>query len=331
MADVSIPWRSPDDDRGQLLLITALSVAILLAAIALLLNAAIFTENVATRETGADGREALTIREATVADVGELIERENRRVDDSEDNASANVSDGIEAIEPLLGRETVRRGTIVDLEHTETQPGERIKWNTTERPEDFTLEPATEDDPRVSEWTLLSEVHGVRAFTLTLDEESLSTLNKPNATELENESTGAFGVELTGTDVSQYIYRDDGNVVVANVSGEEVDRCRIAAAEEATVDLTRGRLETEDERTDCARELWPESADVDVEEIRIVNGDRAGGTFELTADEETDVNPEDDEEITVTDAVYAATVEYRYRSDELDYRTTVEVAPGEPR
>lgn len=324
MADVSIEIDF-DGDRGQLLLIAALAVAVILVGVALLLNAAIFTENVATRETGADGREATNIRAATAADIGELIERENKR-----DGAAAagHVSDGIDAMSPLLAREHVRHGTVVELERHGIDEGERIEWNTEVNSEDFTVERGSENET-VRDWTLLSDVSGVRAFKLTADTEPLSSMSEPNASQLKNETTGAFGIEFTGTNVIQYVYEDDGDVVVAQVSGGSVDhRCSIAGADEVTVDLTGDRLETDIETTHCYRGLWPTPDSSEISTIEIRNGDRAGGTFSLTIDDASAATSES--ELTTEPAVYAATAELRYTSTKLDFETQLVVAPGSP-
>ena len=325
MADVSIAV-DIDSERGQLLLIAALAVAVILVGVALLLNAAIFTENIATRETGADGREATNIREATVADIGELIERENER--ENETDVTDRVGDGIDAMVPMLEREHVRHGTVVDLERNETHEGEQIKWDTDVNSKNFTVEHVIEEDvtePK-PDWTLLTDVNAVRAFTLTIDNESLTSLDEPNGTQLEN---NAFGIEFAGPDVTQYVYLDSGEVVIANVSGNGIHRCSIASADEVTVDLTGDRLETDEEIRRCHRGLWPTSNSSEISTIEITNGDEAGGEFSLTIDDES--NADDEDELTSEPAVYAATVEFRYTSAELDFETYIEVAPGAPR
>ena len=325
MADVSIAV-DIDSERGQLLLIAALAVAVILVGVALLLNAAIFTENIATRETGADGREATNIREATVADIGELIERENER--ENETDVTDRVGDGIDAMVPLLEREHIRHGIVVDLERQGIDEGERIEWDTEVRPEDFTVEREDEEDNSFQEpdWTLLTDVNAVRAFTLTIDTESLTSLDEPEAGQLED---GAFGIEFAEPDVTQYVYRDSGEVVIANVSGNGIHRCSIASADEVTVDLTGDRLETDEEIRRCHRGLWPTSNSSEISTIEITNGDEAGGEFSLTIDDES--NADDEDELTSEPAVYAATVDFRYTSAELDFETHIEVAPGEPR
>ena len=73
-----MPSKPAATDRGQLLLITALAIAVILVTVALLLNAAIYTENVATRDTTADGAAAIEVRGDIVQSIGGIIEAENR-------------------------------------------------------------------------------------------------------------------------------------------------------------------------------------------------------------------------------------------------------------
>ena len=178
MADVSFEGNC-GSERGQLLLIAALAVAVILVGVALLLNAAIFTENIATRETGADGREAIDIRGSTVADIGELIERENER--ENETDVTDRVGDGIDAMVPLVEREHIRHGIVVDLERQGIDEGERIEWDTDVNSDDFTVERIVDDEPDDEpEWTLLTDVNATRGFTLTIDRTTLATLDEPN-------------------------------------------------------------------------------------------------------------------------------------------------------
>jgi len=66
-------------DRGQLIILTGLIVAVTMVAMVLLLNTAIYTENLASRGADQSGREAVEYRATVVDGVGELIDEENGR------------------------------------------------------------------------------------------------------------------------------------------------------------------------------------------------------------------------------------------------------------
>ncbi|WP_231741260.1 hypothetical protein [Halorubrum sp. CBA1125] len=65
-------------DRGQLMLVAALVVAVSLLTLVVLLNATIYSEAVATRGVEAADGEALEVRAAAVEGTGTLIDATNR-------------------------------------------------------------------------------------------------------------------------------------------------------------------------------------------------------------------------------------------------------------
>jgi len=295
MADVID--RLGSGERGQLLLITALALAVILLTVALLLNAAVYTENVATRETAADSRDAIAFRSEAVDGVTELIETENRH--GTGDPAA--VADGINATGPLVDRQQARAGVVANISFNGTTEGHRV-----------TAALDTSGD-----WTVVESLDDARNFTVRVDPGSLS-----------DDPTDAFGVRFvndSGENVTQYLYDDSGDLVVEQTidGGAANEQCRIAHDDTTTtVDLSGSRLSTDDSEVDCFRGLWP---DEPPEAIEFRNGDTAAGTFAVTVD--GDSSPT----VGSTDVVYAATVDLTYRTPEVDFETTVRVAPGEPR
>jgi len=299
-------------ERAQLLLITALALAVILVTVALLLNAAIFTENVATRDTTADGPEATELRGELVQGIGELIETENREGDGS----TTNVESDIENMTKMVDRERAREGTIGTVSHSETTSGQLLGWE--DEPTEFN---AIEND------TLVDDPSNARAFVLEL--ENITSLNDPNSTEIEDE---AFGVRFmtAGENVTQYIYEDSGTVVIANATdGQDPQEwCSVIESGTTTVDLTGSELRTDDETRECFRGLWPSA---DLTSIDFINGADTVGNFTLTVDNSADANPDDDPSVKTSDAVYSTTVEISYQTTDLTFETTARVAPGEPR
>lgn len=70
-------------DRGQLILIAGLVLATLLVAMVLILNAAIYTENVATRAEATDSGDAVAFRATVITDTTEIT-RQEATVEDAE-------------------------------------------------------------------------------------------------------------------------------------------------------------------------------------------------------------------------------------------------------
>jgi hypothetical protein len=317
MADV-MPRKRPgaaDADRGQLLLITALALAVILVTVALLLNAAIFTENIATRDTTADGVEAIEVRGDIVQSIGELIEAENRQ-GKTQPALEESVEAGVDVLNPLLNRERARRGTVVRLERNgSTTPGKLLRWSDPDTPRQFDASGATE-------WTLVDGLTTAREFTVDLEPGLLSDATATT-------SDDAFGVRFnnSGDTVTQYIYTDgSGNLVVAQaVNGTTpVRQCVIEHNGTTTVDLTGDRLMTDGSTVACYRGLWP---DENPDAIEFVNGDAAEGTFAVTVD---DGDVTSATSVAADNAVYSMTVDIVYRTVDLEFETTVRVAPGEP-
>ncbi|MFW6320779.1 MAG: DUF7261 family protein, partial [Halohasta sp.] len=298
----------------QLLVITALALAVILVTVALLLNAAVFTENVATQETAAEGRDALAFRADLVDGIGDLIETGNADGDyDSDD-----VSKGINNTAPLVERQYARHGIVANTSYNNTTAGDRLEWDG-----DGTFTDS-EDNPI---WRPVPDLNETRNFTVSVDPDDLE--NDPS-----NVEDQAFGVRLvnesdeSGENVTQYVYKDGDEVVVdeANETQGPTRQCAIEADNPTTVDLTGDRLSNDSSTVECFRGLW---ADVPPEAIEFRNGDAAGGTFALTVDDAS--SPTDDSHVASTEAVYSATVDVVYQSPELTYESTVRIAPGEPR
>ena len=310
-------------DRGQLLLVTALALAVLLVTVALLLNTAIFTENVATRDTTADGHEAIELRGELVAAIGDLIETENYR----RSGSTATVETGVDTMgteQTLVERERGRYGTVATLARNDSATaGQLLRWNDTNR----------QFDVDGGNWTLVEDLDAARNVTLTVDPNSLV-----ETTASESADDTAFGVRFnrSGETVTQYIYKQSGSgdlAIAESVDGSPPERqCQIDLTDlnpedrNTTVDLTGDRLSTEASAVDCFRGLWP--AD-DPDAIEFVNGNTAEGRFAATVDETA--TPIVNDEVEKTSAVYSVTVDIAYTTAELDFETTVRVAPGEPR
>ena len=319
MADVTMrritkhPEPTSRTERAQLLLITALALAVILVTVALLLNAAIFTENVATRDTTADGPEAIELRGEVVQGIGDLIESENR---DGAGSTTA-VEDGINTTGEMVDRERARGGTIATVSYADSNEGTLLRYN-----EDGDSRAFSDADP--NSWTLVDNLGSTRAFTVGIEPNELNESTAESSDEV-------FGVRFSNAtegDETLHIYDDEdqtGNLTIARaVNGETPERlCRIEYDGTTTVDITGDRLTTDGAIVDCHRSLWP---DYDPDRIEFVNIDDEVGTASVTVTEGNDWA----NEVTDTDAVYSATVDISYQSTDLTFETTARIAPGEP-
>ena len=308
--------RFRDADRGQLLLISGLVVAVSLVTLVVLLNASIYSENVASRGVEAADGEALEVRAAAVEETGKLIDGTNRNRPANHSEAKTAVEDGIADLDAYLARAYADRGgvTHVTAVPSSIRAGRYVTGNLTAN--------GTGD----SNATLAEGVAQTRAFAVEVDPGTLASTDTSGA------PTDAFYIafdDATNETREVYVYGDDadGNVTVAvgeNGSDPTVV-CSVSAADRVAVDLTGGTLG--DER--CPG-LWATSAgalerplDVTVERT-----DAANGTVAAT------VRPDSGDavgsDLTSTPAVYDARIDIGYRTAELRFETTVRVAPGEP-
>ena len=327
MAHVSIGppdgKRLRESDRGQLLVVAGLVMAVSLVALVVLLNATIYSENVATRGIEAADGEATEVRAATVDGVGETIDAVNRA---NENNAAPTTGflAGVDEFEERIGRSYAGRGGVIRLEtgHNRTTNGTRI--DTTGN--DTSLANAT----GTGDYEFAGGVNRTRAFTLDIDIGELATATTASAAD------DAFHVVIDpdGNESREvYVYNGSDDVVVAVGDGgneptvvHEIDRDEVG---NLSVDLTGEEL-----NGSPYFDLWP-SDRIDRNgsySIRVANGDAANGTMRAT------VRPADPNGGTTTDvaddhvsgAVYDAIVDLSYRTAEIQFETTVRVAPGEP-
>ncbi len=279
------------NDRGQLLLIAGILLAVVFVALALLVNAAIYTENVATRGGDSAG-EALKYQAEVTDSVGKLIDAENAegRHDNRSDIRGA-LGDGIDSIDVVTDQNHLRRGAATRIE-----TGSVSAENTTDG-----VLIRQSDSSEIANWTV-DDASGVRAFEMEF--ESGSVESEP------------FNITLGSTEL--FIYENDTNddlVVARDTVGNEI--CSADAEETVRFEITDGRFG----ENPCRFELS------DVDEVRLQNNGSVNGGYDVTvATSDAEGFPEG---VRATEAIYSADLGLRINTPELHYQTTVRVAPGE--
>lgn len=308
-------------DRGQLILVTGLMVAVAMVALVLLLNTAIYTENLASRGIDQSGREAVEFRAEVVDGVGGLIDEENAANDEDYGTLEDRVEQGIDTIDELTARRNAYVGSsaAIDESTTTLTPGWTIRQ--TEPTRSFTNESGTAD------WTLVTGVSSARSVTITLDDSSLVDTTAGSA-----RSAGAFSVNVTaGSSWEVFIYDDGGVTIAISVDGNTPVEACSRSEPSATIDLTRGTVDGDR----CAGLDWAEGVGGGYA-ITYANGTAANGTYSITLDSpQPEASNLNDATSTTASpyfapAVYSATLELRFESPTVTYEETVYVAPGEP-
>jgi hypothetical protein len=306
-------------DRGQLILVTGLAVAVTLVALVLLLNTVIYTQNLATRGTGIEDGEAVGFRGEVVEGVGDVLDAENRQEYDSYDDLHRNVSEGVAQYDVLASRYYAESATVADIEEDTLSTTNGTILYQTNASRNFTNSTGTSAD-----WTLAEDVSNARNFQLTVSAENLS-----------NDDDGAFSVRLANeTDTWRiYVYNDGGDVAVTNATDDSTLEDCTTSRSEATIDLAAGTVAG----FDCPELAYP--TEMDPYDVTFRNGDQATGTYAVTIGHTTDdsniesdnfAEPGDEESPRAVPAVYATEFDVHFQTTDLEFHTRLRVAPGEP-
>lgn len=292
-------------DRGQLIVVSALVLAMLFVGLAVVINSAIYAENASTKAIP-DTVVPIEHTSATEERLQESVRRANYDSDDeSFEERAATVTAELDVWAGTMTSSGSVRGTLVAVDPVEMTEGVRVSQDTTRwfMPVDETLAQELADttiDPLgVGERTtwVVSTDAAVRDVWVAVERDSLKTVDQgtlADVTDLVNEA-------LTGSDVFSVHFDDDGDVwgvylvnvttegeiaavVTEQVDGDEEvrDVCRIEA-DRATVHLSENELVAGDDTTPCPGLAFTD--DLDRPDVYFVGGDEAEGTYRFLADQ----------------------------------------------
>lgn len=324
---------SGDDDRGQLFLIGALSLAVLFVGFALLLNTAIYTENLATRNTDPGTDPSISYRAAAEDASREILIRENRNgTDPTWDENTRWFESGIETWSDSAGLHAARRARVASVT-VESTNGTRFQQTDASR--NLTNRNFDED------WQLGNNPSAVRDASLTVNADSLPERN------LTNLLTGTypFAMEFEDTDTGDrwhvYVFDDSdtgGDDVTVAVRDGVVEQECTHVGSAAHIDISNGSINGSACPAFDILDL-PDDA-VDDKDIRLTfeNGDQATGTYDIKVASGADIannvydnEADDNGAVFVTAIIYDADVTIIYESTDASYQTTVRLAPEEIR
>lgn len=326
MADVS------GDDRGQLVLVTALAMATLFVVLALLVNTTIYTGNVAARSDVSESTAVINYRAEALDAAETTLRYVNRNANDSGDDSPAavnttyarlndslrggvgNWSDDAAAHDAVSG--TATRTRVVGVTN-----GTRVAQANASR--NLSAPDGT------ANWTPVPEATGVRDLRFALDSASLATVSDgENASELAAE--GAFRVNLSGADTrSLFVYNltnDSVGVTVRDPDGT-VRSCTALDDGNVTVDAESATLDGES----CPALAGFDEGDGSFD-VSFADADAAAGTYSFVVDREVDDGTAVNQSIPLdsgapfrTAALYDATVRVVYHGPDTYYEAETEV------
>ena len=322
-------------DRGQILVIVGLLIAVMLVALALVLNAAIFAENLSTRET-ADSEEPSSYAADTGSTVADVYNRTNDNDTRKAVYAKTSFNESLETWADSRSDTAAENGALFEADWT-THVGWRL-----EQDENRSFTPA--DNDSATGWTVAGDARDVAGFRLNVSRGDLYD-GVGNSSKLED---NAFRVNVSdGTDDWKlYVFRDSGNSTVVVYEGNppndlgdllsepETKSCT-AETDRATVDFQEPELNDGDDNDDddCDALSFDDDLEGNVsvryENVQDGSGtERVNGTYTLVingsdaVDTDADGHPKrfnapESDPPTATAVVYAVRYDTRYQRKEV--------------
>lgn len=328
---------SPDSprDAGQLMLVGALSLAIILVALTLLINSAIYTQTVATRGAGpTGGSDAIGFQSGVNDAVVDTIEYVNDN-EDGYDNQTEQLRDSLPNVSDALGTYAAERGRSVSVAYDSQENGTRIERSSDGKIVDYNI---SSSNPDVG-----SDVN-VRSFVVDINRSSFppdddATLDPPDAlSDLDTEYRIDFEND-TGNEVQVAILRDDEaspdrTVVAVYLNGDLQGFCTDDTGTRTRIDISDAYvaddyclpLEFFDQVEQPVAVQFVNGTDISLAEtpgesqyeyvVDANNGSFTGGTLPSN--------------VTNTAVVYSVDVDLTYRTPELRYAARIQVVPEAP-
>jgi len=343
MADVS------RRDRAQMLLIVSLLMAAVFVGLALVVNSAIYSENLATRETSGEAERAAENRQLAANDLQELIDKSNAAV--TEDNFTAvenGYADDLAVWNQSLERQYQRTGRFVEYQPNETVEGTRIQQTNASR--NFTAGGSVAGK---ADWTLVNDTTRAGEFEMVMHRPSLLDVTvTPYLGIIRDDAFNVLVENETGSQWRIYFFRGlsgDGYLMTEGPNGFNVT---------VTLTLSTTSIASLDSNAYCS------SSDTDVS-IDVVNatfggercpqlgfytddvvgtrhnisyrntrtsgiavglgaGDRVEGTYNLTVNKNATrtpyYEPTSGDDPNAKAVIYEASVDAEFRSESVVYR-----------
>ena len=329
MADL----RASDPDRGQIVLVAALVLALAFVALAIVVNSAIFTENLATRSEVPGSADALEYRHEVAQSVGALVTHVN--MNESEDpTAVSDMQNHVSDIGVQGGIQQSSLGRVVNVSHASQEDGDLIAQT------DFRRNFTSASTGWETEWQLAGSVSKTRnvQFSLNLTNDPLVDAGSDGfRMYVEDTSTGDFWNMTVDSDT---LSNDNINVRIDSPAAGSSQVCeRDDVGDNVSIDLSRGTVAGEPcpalSRLSDGTEMWFAN-NLNTYDIHFQQADEIEGTFSMVVEDGT-ANPTGDlatgysdiDPYVVDDALYSLTVEYTYNTPSVVYETVIEAAPGE--
>ncbi|WP_436909965.1 DUF7261 family protein [Halosimplex marinum] len=288
------------DRRGQMILVGAFALAVAFVALALVMNAAIYTENLATRSESAETANAHAFHRATATMAADSFRYAHDAHSGDRDALNRSVRDSVEVYYNATRRQQAAHGQITNVSVARTNPG----VNVTDTDGTFG------SDSGLDDWDVATDVRQFHTFRLDVkgwpdpDSDDLQVVAGDSETWFMNVSHDGSSYTVGVNDSGTY------SVCDSTITGD------------FTVDFAAGTVDGDD----CdALDLEGVSGPYD---LRFENGSVASGDYTMVVDGTAGSEVTDAQK---TEILYSMEVDLVYWSPDLRYRSTVRVGPGERR
>lgn len=327
MADVSPRLR--DADRAQLFLVGALALSVIFVVLAVLLNTAIYTGNIATRDPGPGTTEVVEYEQAALSMADTTITTVNDRNNSNYTDLRSAFDGSVETWSEVANAHSAAGLADSQLSVVTTRRGTKVGQDD---PRNFT------SDTGAGNWTVANN-SSARAFRLNVSQPSLLDISLDDVL---LEESFYVGFDDGSGEWRTYIYRNQTNHVAVRVidpAGSQVgETCSVdfGSEEYVQVNLSTGQLGG----TSCSAfsQLYDGlSGRYNVtynNALDATGSEKINGTYSVVVDRPVDEletgADENSAEPYAAPALYSADLQITYRSSAVYYRTNVRVAPEEP-
>lgn len=317
---ITLLWRGTNlrdmtdrDGRGQLLLVAALGLAVAFVALALVLNAVVFTENLATQNHGRSD-DAVGFQNAVQNGLGGYLSEVNEHNNSDYEELNDVLETGVGHWDSNTALLSAADGRVTNATVTDVENGTQVLQSE---------ERAFTNESGAGDWTLAPGVEQTRRFKMVVS---------------QNDSANPFRVVVSNATTSWTVQvADNGSNTDVQVfeNGTQV-ASRTYASETVELDVTQGTINgTEVADWRFANGVGPPY------DIAYENGDTASGRYVFVVDrprvEMLDDLPQDTyfsrtsgDYPTTAPALYRANVSVSVVRSKLTYETLVPLAPGSP-
>jgi hypothetical protein len=328
MADVDgPPRRRRDADRAQLFLVGGLALAVIFIVLAVLLNTAIYTGNIATRDPGPGSGEIMEYERAATSMANHTIVAVNEENNSSYSALRSSFRGTVTDWSDAAAVHSSMRLVDAHVSTSTTQRGTKIGQDNRD---DFT------DDNGNDDWTVANNTTA-RAFRMNVSQPSLVDITSA----LGLTDSFYVGFDNGTSEWKAYVYQEGGTNVSVDVedpSGTQIgDTCTADAGTNNHVVIQLSTAQVGDQSCPAFTQLFRNVSDpytVTYNNTESATDDeRINGTYSVVVDRPTDdlATGADDSsgEPYAAPALYSADLQVTYRSPSVFYRTEIRVAPEE--